>query len=362
MSERSASDSTASDHSASIVVVGSVNIDLFTQVARHPSPGETLHGSGGEMLPGGKGANQAVAAAKLGGDVVMVGAVGSDAQAQVALDALREAGVRIEAVREVEGPTGLAVVTVAEGGENTIVVVPGANGTVDAVRVREHADLLADAAIVVVQGETPRDGIEAVPELISGRLLHNPAPVMELDPSALRASDPLVVNEHEAALVLEQLTGDGAATHAGSGETAAEQTARLSPEQLVTGLRRAGIRSVVLTLGAQGALLSEGDDGSAPEHRAGSVPGDGSHDGSGSAPDDEPGLIRIPPAPVETVDTTGAGDAFIGALAVGLARGESLARAARLASRVGAFAATGHGAQPSYPGLGTELPALAETD
>ena len=300
-----------------ITVVGSINVDLLAQVRRHPRPGETLHGTGGTMLPGGKGANQAVAAARLGGDVRMVGAVGTDAQALVGLEGLRAAGVDLAGVREVEGPTGLAIVTVAEDGENSIVVIAGANDAVDAAQVASARDVLAASAIVVCQGEIPREGIEALPDLVTGRFLHNPAPVMELDPEVLRASDPLVVNEHEAALVLAQLAPAAAIPEA--------------PEQIADALRAAGVASVVLTLGAQGSLVADAD-----------------------------GLHRIPAAPVQAVDTTGAGDAFIGALAVGLARGEPLPAAARLASQVGAFAATGHGAQPSYPSAEDDLPPLAE--
>ena len=300
-----------------ITVVGSINVDLISQVRRHPMPGETLHGTGGQMLPGGKGANQAVAAAKLGGDVRMIGAVGTDAQAEVGLAGLRAAGVDLTGVREIEVPTGLAIVTVAEDGENTIVVIAGANDSVDAAQITAAKDVIATSSIVVCQGEIPREGIEALPALVTGRFLHNPAPVMELDPAVLRTSDPLVVNEHEAALVLAQLDPDAEVPEA--------------PEQIVGALREAGIASVVLTLGARGSLVADAD-----------------------------GTHRIPAAPVTAVDTTGAGDAFIGALAVGLARGETLPDAARLASRVGAFAATGQGAQPSYPSTGDELPQLAE--
>lgn len=300
-----------------ITVVGSINVDLISQVRRHPQPGETLHGTGGQMLPGGKGANQAVAAAKLGGDVRMIGAVGTDAQAEVGLAGLRAAGVDLTGVREIEVPTGLAIVTVAEDGENTIVVIAGANDSVDAAQITAAKDVIATSSIVVCQGEIPREGIEALPALVTGRFLHNPAPVMELDPAVLRTSDPLVVNEHEAALVLAQLDPDAEVLEA--------------PEQIVGALREAGIASVVLTLGARGSLVADAD-----------------------------GTHRIPAAPVTAVDTTGAGDAFIGALAVGLARGETLPDAARLASRVGAFAATGQGAQPSYPSTGDELPQLAE--
>ncbi|WME22732.1 ribokinase [Brachybacterium sp. GU-2] len=308
---------TASSPDGTIVVVGSVNVDLLAQVQRHPRPGETLHGTGGQMLPGGKGANQAVAAARLGARVAMVGAVGSDVQAEAAVSALREAGVDLGHVAEIEGPTGLAIVTVAEDGENSIVVIAGANDAMDAARVRAAAEVISAARIVVCQGEIPRDGIEALPALVTGRFLHNPAPVMELDPAVLRASDPLVVNQHEAGLVLAQL--------------APGQEAPEDPEAVVAALRAAGIPSAVLTLGADGSLVA-----------------------------DQAGVRRIPPAPVEAVDTTGSGDAFIGALALGLARGDDLATAARLASRVGAFAATGEGAQPSYPTAADALPPLHE--
>ena len=310
--------STPPSADGTIVVVGSVNVHLLAQVRRHPAPGETLHGTGGQMLPGGKGANQVVAAARLGAQVVMVGTVGTDPQAEVALSALREAGVDLTHLTEIEGPTGLAIVTVADDGENSIVVIAGANGALDAERVRAAHEAISAARVVVCQGEIPRDGIEALPSLVTGRFLHNPAPVMELDPAVLRASDPLVVNEHEAGLVLAQLASD--------------LSTPTDPDTMVRALQEQGIASVVLTLGADGARVA-----------------------------DASGLHRIPPAPIDAVDTTGAGDAFIGALALGLARGDDLETAARLASRVGAFAATGEGAQPSYPSAADALPALQET-
>lgn len=300
-----------------IAVVGSINVDLIVHVRRHPKPGETLHGDGGKTSPGGKGANQAVAAARLGGSVQMVGAVGTDAQAAVGLTGLKAANVDLAGVREVEGATGLAIVTVAEGGENSIVAVAGANGAVDAAHVRDSREILGRAAVVVCQGETPREGIEELPGLISGRLLHNPAPVMQLDRAVLLVSDPLVVNEHEAGLVLVQLQPDADGLE--------------EPEQIIAALRDAGVPSVVLTLGAKGSLVADAD-----------------------------GVHRIHAARVTAVDTTGAGDAFIGALAVGLASGDSLRDAARLASQVGAYAVTGHGAQPSYPDTGSKLPTLNE--
>lgn len=300
-----------------IVVVGSINVDLVAQVRRHPLPGETVHGDGGQMLPGGKGANQAVAAARLGGQVAMVGAVGTDASAEVGLRGLRDAGVDLSRVTEVQGATGTALVTVDQAGENSIVVIAGANAQMGAEQVAEAVEAIGAADVVVCQGEIPRAGIEALPAMVRGRFLHNPAPVLELDPQTLLASDPLVVNEHEAALVLDQL---------GTRAPAAD-----APEDLVDALRSTGIPSVVLTLGAKGSVVADDD-----------------------------GTHRVPAAPVHAVDTTGAGDAFIGALAVGLARGESLESAAHLASRVGAFAATGTGAQPSYPDLTDNLPELGE--
>lgn len=300
-----------------IAVVGSINVDLIVHVQRHPSPGETVHGQGGMLSPGGKGANQAAAAARLGGQVRMVGAVGTDAHAEIALSGLTAAGVDLGALRTVDGPTGMAVVTVAADGENSIVVVDGANGSVDGSWIAEEGEILEGAAVVVCQGEIPREGIEALPGMVRGRFLHNPAPVIALDPEVLRASDPLVVNEHEAGLVLAQLRPDAA----GVGE----------PEQIVAALRDAGIASVVLTLGAAGAVVADAD-----------------------------GTCHLPAPRVRAVDTTGAGDAFIGALAVGLARGESLRESAALAARVGAFAVTGHGAQPSYPDTASTLPPVEE--
>lgn len=296
-----------------ITVIGSINADLMLRVQRHPLPGETVPGSGGTISPGGKGANQAVAAALLGGRVTMVGAVGGDAYAAAATHYLHSSGVDLSAVRTVEGPTGLAVVTVDAEGENAIIVVPGANGTVGASAVEQAAEAVADAAVVVLQGEVPRDGIEAAARLTRGRLLVNLAPVIAVDPTVLQRADPLVVNEHEAALAYELLV-PGAPVPA-------------DKAALAEAIRTAGVPSVVLTLGAAGALLA--DDG---------------------------GVRRVPSPRVTVVDSTGAGDAFVGALAVRLAAGASLDEAVALATRVGAYACTGPGAQPSYPGADDPLP------
>ncbi|GAA1738623.1 ribokinase [Isoptericola hypogeus] len=315
---------------ATIVVVGSANADLLARADVHPAPGETVLGRDLAVLPGGKGANQAVAAARLGAAVAFVGAVGDDEFADAATSGLRDAGVGLEALSSAGGSTGIAVVTVAADGENSIVVIPGANATVDAALVRRHAGLVGGAAVVVVQGEIPRDGIEEAARLAAGRLVVNLAPVIPVDLTVLRRADPLVVNEHEAlaAWGLLDRDVDGDVDGEVDGESGARAGAAGAPEaEIVVRLRALGVPSVVLTLGARGALVGLGDD-----------------------------VVHVPSPRVEAVDTTGAGDAFVGALACALAGGAGLVDAARFAARVGAFAVRGSGAQPSYPWEVDDLP------
>ncbi|SDL20724.1 ribokinase [Tessaracoccus oleiagri] len=299
-----------------VVIVGSINADLAVDVERHPLPGETLHGSDVVYSPGGKGANQAVAAASLGANVTMVGAVGNDANAEVALERLAASAVDRSRIRRTDAPTGLAIVVVDERGENTIIVAPGANALMDAAMVEEAADVVREADVVVMQAEIPVSGIERAAELVAGRLVFNLAPVTEVPREVLRRADPLVVNEHEGRLALRMLTGRDAADS--------------TDEAIVDGLVAAGCRSVVMTLGSRGSIV---------------------HDGSG-------GAAAIPSAKVDVVDSTGAGDAFVGALVKGLAEGATLVDAARYASRVGAFACTRKGAQTSYPTTADPLPEL----
>ncbi|WP_241983604.1 MULTISPECIES: ribokinase [unclassified Cryobacterium] len=296
-----------------VVVVGSINADQVTTVARHPLPGETLIGTSITVLPGGKGANQAVAAAQLGARVSMVGAVGLDALASSATAILESAQVDLSSVRAVDGPTGLALITVAADGENTIVVIPGANAAVDAGVVGQSAGLIAGAAVVVLQGEIPAAGSAAAARLTRGRLVLNLAPVIELDPATVAAADPLIVNEHEAALLLAQLTP-------GTAPPATDAAA-------VARLREWGVASVVLTRGALGAIVSDAE-----------------------------GTETVASPVVEAVDSSGAGDAFVGAVSARLAAGDTLREAARLAVRVGAFAVQSRGTQPSYPHEGDSLP------
>ncbi|UJP40745.1 ribokinase [Cellulomonas palmilytica] len=293
-----------------VVVVGSVNADLVVRVDRHPSPGETLLGTSSVTLPGGKGANQAVAAARQGARVAIVGAVGDDPYAHVALSALRAADVDLTHVAQVTGATGLAVVTLAASGENTIVVVPGANAQVTESSVATATEVVAAAAVCVMQLEIPLPTVEHAARLAhhhGTRVLLNAAPATALPRAVLRLADPLVVNEHEAAVLLGRVHDSPAA--------AAHE---------LTGL---GARSAIVTLGAAG-LVGHDDDGA----------------------------FSLPAPAVTAVDTTGAGDAFVGALAAGLAAGQPLRAASAHATRVAAYSVTRLGAQPSYPGPADPLP------
>ncbi|AJT43195.1 ribokinase [Psychromicrobium lacuslunae] len=294
-------------------MVGSINVDQTVRVQRLPSPGETLLGSSITIGPGGKGANQALAAARLGATVSLIGAVGDDASAAAATELLQSAGVDLSAVTSVAGPTGLALIYLADDAENTIVVVPGANAAMDASMVETSAARIAEAAVVVLQGEIPADGIATAVRLSTGRMVLNLAPVVALDHSLIRAANPLVVNEHEAALVLSQLD--------------AEAAVPAEDEALVVALRAQGVPGVVLTRGAQGAICS-----------------------------DQAGTFSVPAPRVNAIDSSGAGDAFVGALSARLAMGETLLEASHYAARVGAFAVQSHGTQASYPHSGDALP------
>ncbi|WP_304502209.1 ribokinase [Brachybacterium sp. FME24] len=299
-----------------ILVVGSVNVDLVLAVPRHPEPGETIAGTESRRSPGGKGANQACAAARLGGDVRFAGRTGTGPDADLALDLLRRAGADLAATTGLpEEETGLAVVTVDEAGENSIVIIAGANGSWTVQDVEELRAAVEESDLVVSQGEIPAAAVDRLARLCAEtgtRFLLNLAPVIGVAESTLATAHPLVVNESEARLALTALTGAEAPD---------------DDVDTVRQLREAGVRSVVMTRGASGAILTV---------------------------DAEIDEITSPTVPA--VDTTGAGDAFVGALALGLARGESAAVAGRRAARVGAFAVTRHGAQPSYPERQDALP------
>ncbi|MCR8573015.1 ribokinase [Streptomyces sp. Isolate_219] len=298
-----------------VLVVGSANADLTVRVDRRPGAGETVLGTDLVESAGGKGANQAAAAARIGGRTALLARVGGDAYGELLLGAQRAAGTDVTPVI-VDGTarTGTAMIIVDPDGDNSIVVSPGANAALTPQDVAAAKDTIAASAVVSLQLEIPMESVRAAAsaaEQAGTRVVLNPspAPTADLAPELLSVADPLVVNEHEA----RQLSGlsDG------------------TPAEWAQALRDRGARSVVVTLGGDGALVLDAD-----------------------------GAENVPGVRVKAVDTTGAGDAFTGALATRLARGDALPEAARFAVRVGAAAVTKPGAQPSYP-TRAELEVLA---
>jgi ribokinase len=305
-----------------VVVVGSLNRDYVCSVDRLPTPGETRLGSELTLHSGGKGGNQAVAAALVGAvaDVpcAIVGSVGDDPDGAALREDLRAAGVDTDAVVVSPGVrTGAALITVAADGENTIVVASGANHAVPGPRVSQAVDrLVGPDTVVLVQGELQVAVTEETVRRAAAagaRVVINLAPFTSLAEDVLRRGDPVVVNESEAAAMLSLRALAGAADEPGrtsglpTGESAALALAAVA-------------RSAVLTLGAAGALVAV--------------------DGS---------CIRLPASAVDVVDTTGAGDAFTGALAAGLAAGHDLAAAAGWGLAVASWSVGRAGAQASYP-------------
>ncbi|MFE2315155.1 ribokinase [Streptomyces sp. NPDC059441] len=297
-----------------LLVVGSANADLVIGVERRPAAGETVLGSDLVVHPGGKGANQAVAAARLGAQTALLARVGDDAHGRLLLDSQRAAGVDTAGVLVGGAPTGVALITVDPSGDNSIVVSPGANGRLTPEDVRSAGNLLAASRVVSAQLEIPLETVvEVVRNLAPGsRFVLNPSPPRALPAEVLEACDPLIVNEHEARVIVGTDLGD-------------------SPEDWASALLALGPRSVVITLGARGALVASAE-----------------------------GAVRVPSVKVETVDTTGAGDAFTAALAWRLGLDEPLAEAAAYAARVGAAAVTRAGAQESFP-TAEEVASLCRT-
>lgn len=294
---------------AQVTIVGSSNVDITALMNRLPGPGETVLADSYQLTPGGKGANQALAAALAGAGTEFIGAVGADSHAKIALGQLAEAGVVLDRVLHTNGATGVAIISVDSHAENSIAVIPGANAMMDAAAVEAIGEL---SGVLVLQGEIPASGIRAAMDKASGRIVLNLAPVIELDRDHLLKADPLVVNEHEAALILAQLDGSAA-----PGTEAEPAIARA--------LCAHGLESVVITLGGQGCLVARrGPNGSAR-------------------------VRTLPAVKVDALDTTGAGDAFTGALAARLAQGDSLEAAAEFAGRFAALSVQRHGAQASYP-------------
>lgn len=297
---------------ATIIVVGSANQDYIVRVETPPGPGETVLAKSLLKQPGGKGANQAVAAARLRGNVSFVASVGDDADGAFLLRGLRSEGVDTTNVEIISrGRTGLALVSVYDSGENSITVVPGVNFSLTAARVRHTVTRLTEhsaSAIMVVQAEVLPEIIGAAirsADASGARAILNLAPYQPLPLELLALCDPLVVNENEASgLVGWNITDAASATRA--------------LQQL-----RTIARSVVITVGAEGAYWAQADaEGHVPTPIGGRV-----------------------------VDTTGAGDAFVGALATFLGKGATLKEAVEVGVRAGTFAVGSPGAQSSYPTL-----------
>jgi ribokinase len=290
-----------------LVIVGSLNMDLIVRTPHLPRPGETILGREFMTAHGGKGANQTVAAAKLGATVHMIGRVGGDDFGRALRNNIRAAGADGTYVTvENSAATGIAIIEVEDGGQNTIVVAPGANAYVTRADVDAARSVIVTSQAVIAQLEIPLDTVKYA--LSIARAAHvmtilNPAPAQPLSTELLSLVDLLAPNESEAALLTGIEVKDDASV-----EAAAQQ------------LRERGARSVVITLGERGALALSGEK-----------------------------VWRIPPFRVNAIDTTAAGDAFLGALAAAYATHGNLDAALREASAAGALATTRLGAQPSMP-------------
>ncbi len=292
---------------AAVVVVGSSNTDMILRVARVPRPGETLLGGAFSTAAGGKGANQAVAAARAGGQVAFVARLGRDSLGDEALAGFRREGIAVShVVRDPTRPSGVALIFVGQDGENSIGVAGGANQALSPGDVSAARGLIAKAQVLLLQLETPLRTVEAAARIANGAnipVILNPAPAQPLADRLLRIVSVLTPNETEASLLTGVKVRDVA-----------------SAARAARALQHRGVRTVIVTLGAKGALVA-----------------------------DEAGERWVPGFKVKAVDTTAAGDVFSGALAVRLAERRPLLEAVRFAHAAAAISVTRAGAQPSIP-------------
>lgn len=299
-----------------IVVVGSLNADLTIYCERLPLPGETVHGNGFAVNPGGKSANQAVAASRLGADVRLVGAVGDDSNGEMLLSSAAGAGVDVGYVRTAPAETGVAVIAVDANGENNIIISAGANGTLSPADVAAAADVLDGAAVVCLCLEVSTETVLAAAQAghdAGATVVLNLSPYGEIPQRLADLTDVLLVNAHEASQFLGSAAIPGI-----DGDASEWEAVRLR-------FAERGLQRVLVTLGAHGSVVLD------------------------SLAESGQQVVRVAPTTVKAVDTTGAGDAFTGAVAARLAAGASLADAAAFASVAAAIATTRKGTQAAYP-------------
>lgn len=283
-----------------VVVIGSINVDMVFTSDIRPKAGETVIGKTFSLIPGGKGANQAVAASKLGTESIMVGCVGFDNNGDFAIDNLNATHVNTEYIDIVQDvPTGVANIIVAEN-DNSIIVIPGANYEVNKSIIDKYKDIIISADMVMLQLEIPLETVEYTLELCKKndvKVLLNPAPAVELNKSMIENATYITPNEHELNIILGKICDT-------------DEAMKKYPNKLI------------VTLGSNGVKYFDGNE-----------------------------MKHIPSYDVEVVDTTGAGDTFCGAMAAALVRGDSLESSIKFANKAAAFAITKLGAQSGMPNL-----------
>lgn len=283
-----------------VVVVGSINVDMVFASDIRPKAGETVLGNSFSLIPGGKGANQAVAAAKLGAESTMIGCVGLDTNGDFSIDNLNAENVDTHCIDVVHDiPTGVANIIVAEN-DNSIIVIPGANYEVNKFVIDKYRDVILSADIVLVQLEVPLETVEYTLELCKKnnvRVLLNPAPAVELSRTMIENASYITPNEHELKIILGK-------------DCDIEEEIKNYPNK------------IIVTLGSKGVKYFNGNE-----------------------------IVLIPSYKVEVVDTTGAGDTFCGALAASIVRGDSLDEAIKFANKAAAYSITKLGAQSGMPTL-----------